>query len=255
MHSFTLVSALAGASLVLAKPFAVPVAQPMITPAPLPKMVNRALQARESEADKVCESKADSIWSQAPNLEIGDPLNRWLESQGSSAGIFTLDAFDPAYITRMCSVNFATSIDAPASISSAYSSLMSATSSFASKLKPAITSVAKECDKGNSAGLELLLITNFDSCTSLYGKYMSVASELDSSAALTRTDATNTGSPAATEKGTTSAPTKTDAGSGGEATDAPASSSSSEGAAPRETGYVAVAAAAVMAVAGAVVAL
>jgi hypothetical protein len=57
MHPFTVVSALAGMSLVLAKPRAAPAAAPLITAAPLAEMVKPALDRRQMESEE-CSSKA-----------------------------------------------------------------------------------------------------------------------------------------------------------------------------------------------------
>jgi hypothetical protein len=118
-------------------------------------------------------------------------------------------------------------------------------------VEPAVTSLAQSCGGGLSAGLELVLATDFESCTSLYGAYVVLAESIAAQA--TGLASTDTVSPTATAGNTSSRPT--DAASNNEKTDAGASSSESTAGAPREAGYVVVAAAAVVVVAGAVVAL
>lgn len=267
MHSFTLFSALAGASLVLAKPLAAPVAAPLITPAPFPKPVNRALERRYTSSEPTeCQIKADAIISAAPGIYLEDYLVEWLNERQKK---HTMDVWATNDISEVCSVNFPSSIDAPASISSAYSSYMSASASWASKMQPIITSVADFCGGAESAALEMLLVSNFDSCTSLYGAYMAEASKLAATADIETGTASSTATarqgpssstvlpPTGTASSSSESgePEATDASKSSAVNDAPASSSTSTGGAARETGYVAAAAAAVMAVAGAMVAL
>jgi hypothetical protein len=123
--------------------------------------------------------------------------------------------------------------------------------SWASKVEPAVTNLAQSCGGGLSAGLELVLATDFESCTSVFGAYVDLAES--SAAQATGLESTDTVSPTATGGTTSSRPTETP--SSNEGTDAGASSSESTAGAPREAGYVVVAAAAVVVVAGAVVAL
>jgi hypothetical protein len=263
MHSFTVFSALAGASLALAKPLAAPAPAPVITPAPHPHMAKLALERRKTTtSESECESKADAIWEQAQSLDLDftAPLAQWFISRNGpdqTAATWTQD------LTSMCSVHYAAATEVPASLSSAYSSYLSASSSWANKAKPTIESVAKLCDGVTSAGLEALLVTDFDTCTSLWGAYISAAeayaSSLSSESSAPGTaSSTGTHKPAATAS-TGVQPTQTSApgtsSSTGAAGASAASSSSSTGAAPRETGFAVAAAAAVMAVAGAVVAL
>jgi hypothetical protein len=246
MHPFTVVSALAGMSLVLAKPRAAPAAAPLITAAPLAEMVKPALERRQMESEE-CSSKAQAIWDDQPKLAwtSGDPLVSWLSSL---SGAYTALIQD---VNIICSIQNPATIDAPDSISLAYASFLSMSASWASKVEPAVTSLAQSCGGGLSAGLELVLATDFESCTSLYGAYVVLAESIAAQA--TGLASTDTVSPTATAGNTSSRPT--DAASNNEKTDAGASSSESTAGAPRETGYVFAAAAAVVAVAGAVVAL
>ncbi|KAL2258809.1 hypothetical protein VTK26DRAFT_7733 [Humicola hyalothermophila] len=182
MRSLTLVSAL-GATVALAKPLAAPVAAPApaITAAPLPQMVSRALGQRGEDKSE-CESKADAIHADEPHLDFGDPLARWFETQGN--GLNSIDVFDPRYVRGVCSVHYPATLTAPDSIASAFTSYMSESAAWVSRNKQAISSVAEICDDVMSAGLQLLLISDFDSCTALYDEYLSLASELAATAGL-----------------------------------------------------------------------
>jgi hypothetical protein len=251
MHSLTVLSALAGASLVLAQPLEAPAAQ--ITTAPDARLVRPALALarRQGESDE-CSSKADEIYSDQPDLAISDSLALWMMSQATQFETISID--DPKYVSGVCAAAYQTSVEAPAAIASAYSSFVSESASWASKVKPSVTSLAQSCGGALSAGLELVLATDFDSCTSLYDAYLDIALAPTSSGS----EASNTG---VTPTESTSGPAETgapnndsdDADNSDDGTDGETTSSST-GAAPRETGF-AVAAAAVMAVAGAIVAL
>ena len=253
MHSLTVLSALAGASLVLAQPLEAPAAQ--VTTAPDARLVKPALAlARRQGESKECSSKADEIYSNQPDLAISDSVALWMMSQAEQFETVSID--DPKYVSGVCSAAFQTSVDAPAPIASAYSSFVSASASWASKMKPTVTSLAQSCGGALSAGLELVLATDFDSCTSLYDAYLDLALAPVTSGP----GASNTG---VTPTESTSGPAETGAPNNGsddadnsdsnDNTDGETTSTST-GAAPRETGF-AVAAAAVVAVAGAMVAL
>lgn len=253
MHSLTVLSALAGASLVLAQPLEAPAAQ--ITSAPDARLVKPALAlARRQGESEECSSKADEIYSDQPQLEISDSLALWMMTQAEQFATVSID--DPKYVSGVCAAAYKTSVSAPAPIASAYSSFVSASASWASKMKPTVTSLAQSCGGGVSAAVELVLATDFDSCTSLYDAYLEAAMAFASSALETInsgvTPTQSTGGPAET-----GAPTNDSDGAGNsgsdDATDGETTSTST-GAAPRETGF-AVAAAAVVAVAGAMVAL
>ncbi|KAH6844807.1 hypothetical protein B0I37DRAFT_378318 [Chaetomium sp. MPI-CAGE-AT-0009] len=247
MHSVTFLSALAGASLVLAQPLEAPAAQ--ITAAPDARLVKPALERRQT-ANKECESKASAIWDDQPNLEISDSVVLWMMSQ--SEGIETISIDDERYVSSVCAYAFQTSVDAPAPIASAYSSFLSKSASWASEVKPTVTSLAQSCGGALSAGLELVLATDFDSCTSVYDAYIDAALAADNTS---NPGSSNTG--ASPTLSTTGAPTGTAPNDEGEANDVTGdeSTSSSTAGAPRETGFAVAAAAAVVAVAGAMVAL
>lgn len=213
MHSFALFSALAGVSLVLAEPLAAPVAAPLITTAPLPAALEgRQTKSEDQAKSEECLSKASVILNEDPMVYV-DPLASWMAEEYEK-----FRAADNWEVDAICSFEFPATIDAPATISSSYRSVLSERASLASKVKPAITSLAQSCGGVLSAEIEGVLATDMDSCTSLYGTYISLVAE--SQAAET----------------------------------APSNSESTAGA-PRETGYAVAAAAAVVAVAGAVAAL
>ncbi|KAH6649558.1 hypothetical protein F5144DRAFT_553431 [Chaetomium tenue] len=254
MHSLTVLSALAGASLALAQPLEAPAAQ--ITAAPDARLVKPALAlARRQAGSKECSSKADEIWSDQPELAISDSLALWMMSQAEQ--FQTLEIDDPKYISGVCSAAFQTSIDAPAPIASAYSSFVSESISWASKVKPTVTSLAQSCGSELSAGLELVLATDFDTCTSLYDAYIDAAMAFASTVGNTSvspTESRTSGSgPTETGAPNNDSDDADNSGNSDDSTDGETTSSST-GAAPRETGF-AVAAAAVVAVAGAMVAL
>ncbi|EAQ92120.1 predicted protein [Chaetomium globosum CBS 148.51] len=250
MHSLTILSALAGASLALAQPLEAPAAQ--ITAAPDARLVKPALAlARRQGESKECSSKADEIWSDQPELAISDSLALWMMSQAEQLQTLSID--DPKYISGVCSAAFQTSVDAPAPIASAYSSFVSESVSWANKVKPTVTSLAQSCGGALSAGLELVLATDFDTCTSLYDAYMDAAMAYASTVGNTSVSPTESNTSSGPAE--TGAPTNDSDGADNsdDSTDGETTSTST-GAAPRETGF-AVAAAAVVAVAGAMVAL
>ncbi|KAK3290148.1 uncharacterized protein B0H64DRAFT_413517 [Chaetomium fimeti] len=253
MHSFTLLSALAGASLVLAQPLEAPAAAPQITAAPDARLVKPALEHRQENSEE-CESKAAEIFEDQVGMEISNSVARWLMSKAES--IQTLSIGDEGYVSGYCSVAFQTSIDAPAPISSAYVSFLSKSASWVNEVKPTVTSLAQSCGGAVSAGLGLVLATDFDSCTSAYDAYIDAALAADntSSPGASSTGASPTPSTTAQPTGTTPSDDNIDDAEANDVTDGE-STSTSTGGAPRETGFAVAAAAAVVAVAGAMVAL
>ncbi|KAK4098493.1 hypothetical protein N658DRAFT_499347 [Parathielavia hyrcaniae] len=74
-------------------------------------------------------------------------------------------------MTEVCSASYLVDPSAvPESLTSAYESLMSATTSFVSKFGPAISSLAESCGsaghRAQSAGLMQGIATDYDGCTS-----------------------------------------------------------------------------------------
>ncbi|KAK4118654.1 hypothetical protein N657DRAFT_367387 [Parathielavia appendiculata] len=263
MHSFTVFSTLAVASLILAKPLATPAVAPLITAAPLPHMVKPALERRQTESLDECEAKARSFWDDAPDIEyFGDPLALWWQTLGERVHTATLYNDAVWTISELCSITYLATSEIPESLTSAYASLMSASASWVSEFGPTVTSVAQSCGGAGrgalSAGLEVLLATNFDECTSAYGVYMSEALALAASvsSASHAATASPTATPRPAQTGSTSVrPIETASSSSSQAANTTPSSSQSTGGAPRETGFAVAAAAAVVVVAGGMVAL
>lgn len=259
MRSFTFISALAGVSLVLTKPAPAPLAAPLITAAP--NMVKPVLERREAGLTQECLNEAASLTASAPKVRLTEPLATWLQSQENN--VQTASAWDT---DAFCSAAYPVTVNAPGPVSSAYVSYTSAYASWASKAKPAIISLAQSCGMEMSVELELLLITDAGSCSSIYGEVVAVITASSVTSGFSVFSA-----PTATEKpvptGSAPGPTGTAASSGKtsaapsssttatQANDGAPNSSSSTAGAARETGYIAAAAAAVMAVAGAIVTL
>ena len=254
MHSLTLISALAGVSLVLANPAPSLVVATLITPAPLfriPKPVER----RETDSpSEDCQSAQDDLYDSVPGVAFSDPLGTWLESQAEkvqTASLWDIDA--------MCDVPFPKTDDVPGPISSAYVSFTSKYASWASEARPTIMSVAQSCGPDVSRALQPLLITDRGSCNSIYQEYKdfvmgATPTSGDGAATLTEITAPTSSTGTASLSGDiNTSPSSTATTTN--ADDARVSSTRSAAGAPKETGYVAVAAAAVIAVAGAMVAL
>lgn len=269
MHSFTLLSAVAGASLALAKPLAAPApAAAQITAAPVFNFGKAALERRQDDEpnaqQRQCMNKADAILDRAPDVNPGNDLVSWIQSKHEELDSATriLSASD------ICSVDFPKTMDAPSAIVTAWDAYTSTMNEWIQKIEPTVTSLAQSCGGHLSAAIEMMLMTDYDSCTSLYANYEAAISSAGFDGG-SEESATETGSPAATR--TTAAPTggatqKPDqtgddneeeaGGNNEEAGDnAEPNTTASTAGAPRETGFVVAAAAAVVAVAGAVVAL
>lgn len=239
MHRLPLLSALAGASLVLA--------DPVISAAPF------ALQRRQTES-KECQSAADLVLRGQPYIDPDGPLAAWFGSRADSIFTTETDFPDP---TSACTLQFPAATDVPADLSSAYVSFLSETAAWASRAEPTITSLAQSCGGELSDWLEIHLATDFDTCISRFGKYRAayestMTTSTDIASGLpTATPPTATPAPT----GSTSTPQPTETGTGGGAAGAAATTSQSTAGAPRETGYIVAAAAVVVAAAGAVAAL
>lgn len=264
MHTYTLVSAvLAGASLVLAGPAPKPAPAPMITPAPVAHLVQRALLPRTHGGDddltpleSSCYSKYQSIMNNVPSVSPNANFGGYLLSKANA--VQTVAAMD---FESICSIIYDDS-DLPASIASSYRSYTNKVNSFASSIKPEISSLGPQCGALNPM-LDILIITDEKSCKTAYQQYVAAFSISDERTSETTRRAQTaeytlrTGSGAATSTVTTAAIQET---ASAEQANAPsgsaASSISTAGAAgPMETGYMAFAAAAAMAVGGAMAAL
>ncbi|KAK4160503.1 hypothetical protein QBC43DRAFT_325370 [Cladorrhinum sp. PSN259] len=227
MLTYTLIAALAGASLVLANP--APAAQ--ITPAPLARREAPARREVSTETKLTPEEEkcADKYWSlvqDQPSQTIytaaDQGLVNFLQNRWKEPPLATLES---TKVEEKCTLLYE-AITPPAPLASAYSSWMSAESAWASSKSALVNSIASSCDPKFKFMFEALLITDTDSCITVY------RAELSSTDATTTTSATSSATSTATS-------TSTSVATGGAA---------------RETGMV-VAAVAAVAVVGAMAGL
>ncbi|KAK4185674.1 hypothetical protein QBC35DRAFT_298524 [Podospora australis] len=271
MHTFTLVSAaLAGASLVLASPAPVAASAPIITPAPLPELVHRAIAPRTHDGDfesmspeeSSCYSKYQSILTKYAQ-PIKDPkLSEYMLSRANA-----IQSVAPGAIDEICSVGYGEDPNIPKGVESIYKSYTNSAKNAVKSLQPEVDSLSS-CGNGAVPMLQMMLITDEMSCKTAYKNYMAAVEDaITESLDGTATERPQTGATSTVRLATGSGGDATSAAGGSEETGAAeeanasstsggaASSSSTAGAAPRETNYMAVAAAAAMAVAGAMAAL
>lgn len=222
--------------------------RPMITPAPLPPHVRsavsrHAVNARQDDQQSLneCEESLFSLDEEMPT-ETGE-VAEWLSTARP------LNIVEEADMTQYCSY-LETPLTPPASLSSAYSELLEQQASWRSSVAPLASSLASVCEGTVSVWYELIVATDEETCTELVSELVELAAE-----ATTTSDeggAPNTSTPTATTTGAPPPPTD-----GASDDNNPPETTTSEGAAagPRETGFVAVAAVAAVAVAGAVAGL
>lgn len=282
MHTPTLLTALTGATLALANPAAAP-AEPQITPGPgalalpAPGLAPRQFSITGGGGSR---SKAASCTAELYSLALDAPtptgrVVSWLTSVASSFAITATEQVDDS-LTTLCAAS--ASLTPPASLSSAYESYTSKFNSWASEVADEAHSIASDCGGRVSAMVEMIIVTDEESCTkAVLGMVDVLQGEQETTTATTTTrtrtgsatrtrtsseDETGTGLSFATSSAEATSST-TDAaqstgGSAGQSTSGAASSTSSStggAAAPRETGFVAAAAAVVVGVAGVVAAL
>ncbi|KAK4243664.1 hypothetical protein C7999DRAFT_18007 [Corynascus novoguineensis] len=247
MHSMTssIITILMGATVALANPAPAPV----ITAAPENLGPGAHLAARQfslSDGGDIqdtfpCQTKLLSLISAVPTLPT--TIASWYSSVAPPFVVVQdSDNLDHS-LTSICSEVF--SITPPASLSSAYSSFMSESASWASDIKSEVRSLASSCaaQPEISAVMEVLIVTDEESCTK------SVVALLDAYNENTTTTKTETETTPTTEPTTE----RTD---GSEDSPEPTTTESTGGvAAARETGLAAAAAAVAVGVAGVVAAL
>jgi hypothetical protein len=285
MHTTTLLTALTGATLALANPAAAP-AEPQITPGPgalalpAPGLAPRQFSITGGGSSR---SKAASCSAELYSLALDAPtptgrIVTWLTSVASSYAITASEQIDDS-LTTICAAS--ASLTPPASLSSAYQSYTSKFNSWASEVADEAHSIASDCGGKVSAMVELMIVTDEESCTKAVLGIVDVlegAEGTTTEATKTRTrtgSATRTRTSSGSEAGTglssvtssgdatetTSSATdaaQSTGGSEGQSTGGAASSTRSStggAAAPRETGFAAAAAAVVVGVAGVVAAL
>ena len=270
MRSFTVVSALASAPLVLAKPAPAPAAAPLVTAVPLVHLPQR-VGVRVVENPGCDEQVIASLLDGFPRIPMNDPLHTWIGSRFDEALTSTGKPFG-----ARCSIAYPATVDAPAPISSAYASYTREYASWASKFKPTIVSLIDACGQGEWEYLEAMLITDAGSCSSVYSAYANYVlttttdnrfadypswstpaetSELTSFPAATSGSGDISSASSASTATTTASATATTTAITTKAESATVSTSQSVAGAPSETGYFVAGAAAVMAVAGAMIAL
>ncbi|KAK0659440.1 hypothetical protein QBC41DRAFT_237395 [Cercophora samala] len=256
MFTYTLVSALiGGASLAFASP------APVITPAPIYE------RQSESALELKCQAQYESMMARAPDLPTKHPIIQWL-NQPENIRHFT----DYTDIEAICDARWGkNALQPPSSLASEWSSYMSEAESFAtSMMGPANDLKSMGCPSVIAAAAGLLAITEEVSCTRAYQAYMDAVPMLtatdDDDSATTGPTRTNVLVPAPTATSGPSQETDAagndsesdDADGNGDAADegSTETTSTSTAGGPRETaGHMAVAAAAAIAVVGAMVAL
>ncbi|KAK4456691.1 hypothetical protein QBC42DRAFT_280752 [Cladorrhinum samala] len=238
MRSYTLISAIAGASIALAS--VVPAPAPQITAPPL--LPREALLRRQVEegADSTSYSSYTGTYTNkkaecrasSSSLAWDSPANSYLAGDNNELASWYLTAWQSPEVTTLAAMQIDErctmlyeKITPPASLASSYSALQSAESSWASQNSAVVMSMADFC--GIAWNFEGMLITDVDSCKTMVSSYLSYASSWMPNAWPTTatTETTATAAVAAT------------------------TSSSTAGAA-RETGMVAAAAVAAMAFVG-----
>ena len=228
--SASLLTALAGSTLVLANP-APAAPRPLVTPRPLPGghiVARQAASTGGSDQELTCIRAFNSIQASMPTP--APELAEWLNSQEP---LFVIT--DPAEIqstfTSVCeSLN--TVVTPPASLVSAQSSFVAAGSSWRDEKSAELMSLQSQCPGDISAQLGLHLMTDDASCTSAILGLVEAA-----------------GNPVPT------AGAGDNAGSDDDANTPTTTESSAGVAAARETGLVAAVAAVAVGVAGAIAAL
>lgn len=293
----TFLTALTSATLALANPAPAPApaAHPaLVTPAPAlhpaaARLAARQFRTSDSDMSKsiACGSAYLSLADSAPR-ETNTDLAKWVLTAVSPAAaeLVTATALDDSF-TSLCDPSLTATLTPPASLSRAWSTYLENASSWITSAAPAASSLAQSCGGEIGAVIELLVVSDSESCTKAV---------LDLVAAANGEDVTTTGGGTATvsptRSRTTAAPEESETGStGGDDGDdnnddggddsgngnggsdggnggsddngsdetgpagAAETSSTSTGGVPRETGFVGVAAAAAVAVVGVVAAL
>jgi hypothetical protein len=286
MHTTTtLLTALTSATLALANP--APAPHPaLVTPAPAIHPAAAQLAARQFRTSDSDLSKSVECASLYGSLAQGMPretnrdLGRWLlTAAGSLADLATATAIDESF-TTLCDASVTATLTPPASLSSAYSTYLDNASSWVTSIAPAASSIAESCGGQISAFIDVLVISDSESCTKAVLGLVDVYNGDDvtttgsGSATVSPTGSRTTAAPEESETGSAGGDDGDDdnndggddSGSGnGDSDDndsdetgpagAAETSSTSTGGVPRETGFVGVAAAAAVAVVGVVAAL
>lgn len=234
MLAYTLVSALAGASFVLANPAPAPAQAPAITAAPI---FNR----RQSESALKLECHAQLASIQARKPEPSDKLEDWMATTNEAKNGNSLGD-----VLNICYAIYGKEMpDPPSSLQSEWSTYRSAQASYASSIGPAVSSLKAKCPKDMAFDFLFVAMSDMDSCHTAFAAMSLPDSEL----------LTTSPSPSRTvivAPTTTIGPSE-EAGAGGKDTEtkegSAQSTDTSTAAGARETGYVAVAVAAAAAVA------
>ncbi|KAK4179554.1 hypothetical protein QBC36DRAFT_70384 [Triangularia setosa] len=257
MFTYTLVSALVSATLALATP----APAPAITPAPI---YNRQ---SGSALELKCQAQYESMAARAPDLPFDHPIIQWL-NQPENINIFT----DFTDIDKLCAAVWGkNSVEPPSSLSSQWSSYRSEVGMFGVSMKgPADELKSMGCPASIAAGAGLLAITEERSCSVAYKAYLDAFPYLtadEDDAATTSSTQTNTIAPSTTtgssqETAASGNDSESEDGNGSSGSDSGSTeegstetTSTSTAGSPKETGHVAVAAAAAIAIAGAMAAL
>ncbi|KAK3292940.1 uncharacterized protein B0H64DRAFT_403137 [Chaetomium fimeti] len=288
MHTTTtLLTALTSASLALAGPAPAP-HPPLVTPAPMVQAVAARLGVRQfrpssAEADfsksTECLREYTSLAESAPRETSNRELARWMVSAASPiADAVTATEIDDS-LTSVCDASV-TAITPPASLSSAYSTYRESADSWLTSVAPSASSVAQSCGGQIGSLIQLLVITDGESCTKAVLGMVDAINGDDGATTTTGGDsasATQTTAPEETETNSAGGDGDDDADDNNDGDDdsgngngdsddgnddaddgsagAAETTSTSTAGVPRETGMMGVAAAAAVAVAGVVAAL
>ncbi|KAK4040090.1 hypothetical protein C8A01DRAFT_35870 [Parachaetomium inaequale] len=273
MHTTTTLLALTGATLALANP----APAPLVTPAPVLHPAAARLATRQFDGDPVfsdlnpaelsksleCARQYASLAHEAPR-ESNHALASWLVTVVAQNAVTAAETIADS-LTTLCDPSVTATLTPPASLSSAWSTYQSKSTSWISSAASEAHSIASSCGGEISAVAELLVISDSESCTKAV---LGIVAALNGDEGVTTSGTVTTGSAsqttgAAGESETGSAGGDGDSqdgdGDSGETSAAGAgateTTSTSTGGVPRETGMMGVAAAAAIAVAGVVAAL